>query len=139
MSKNAVCKSVHFRNDWEAFDILISTFYLKYLKKNKRPPTQAQIADVLQVHRNTIAKHFNRRTLKQLTNKYKPLTDSIILKHYRTIQRTGNDKLIKLWYQLVEDFSERKEITGSEGKEIKLIIRPAVSSDYENNLKELVE
>lgn len=101
------------RSDWQGNNILISDCYFKYLKEKKRIPTYAEIATDTRLSKMTVRRHIEALDFEKLAKTYKPLTESVMIKHFTEILTKGNPQLVKLWYEVIEQVKTKQQIEHS--------------------------
>lgn len=106
------------RTDYEANNAIIREAFIAVLKRNKGlRPSIEELAEETGLHASTIKKHLKAldfRDLMQENACFKLLTDDVILAVYRSAMK-GNPSSQKLWFQVVEGWSE-KQVTEYSGR-----------------------
>lgn len=101
------------RTDKEANSGLIRLAYIDTLKEKKgRRPTVAELAEKTGLHPSSIKNHLKTLDFKELSIEnamWKILTDDVILAIYRSATQKLNPAAAKLWFQVVEGWSEKTE------------------------------
>jgi DNA-binding transcriptional regulator YhcF (GntR family) len=106
-------KNVKTRKDWELHEIKIRECYFKYLEEKDKIPTYTEIANDLGISYMTVRRHIEGRSFQDLISEFKPLSHSVVKKHYKEIQKKGNPQLIKTWYDVVENFKTNVDVSGN--------------------------
>ena len=106
-------KNVPTRKDWELHEVMIRECYFKYLEEKDKIPTVSEIADELKISAKTVRRHIQGRSFQDLISEFKPLSHSVVKKHYKEIQKKGNPQLIKTWYDVVENFKTNVDVSGN--------------------------
>jgi hypothetical protein len=92
--------------NWQVNHALISQAFITILRQKKRCPTQGEIEKKTGLHRNTIAKHLDQKTLNDLMDPFKFATNSIMARNVRDALN-GDAQAKKLFFQTVWNTEDR--------------------------------
>lgn len=92
--------------DWCYNHQVIENFVVAHLRKSKTWPTREQIKAGTELSDKTVRDHMGELKIKSLMPQYKTLTPKVMIGLFAAASR-GNPNAIKLWMQIVEDFSEK--------------------------------
>lgn len=84
---------------------VIVQYILQYTKDNNRAPLPVEIHKGTGLHYNTVKKHLAKLDMSDQLKHMRVLTPNMIMATYQAGVR-GNVQAQKLWYQLVEGWSE---------------------------------
>lgn len=98
------------RKDYEFNHELISNSFFKLMIKNKRKPTYRMIEKDTELNYNTIVNHMKTLVFKPMESRFRVLTDKVNMALFARAMK-GNAAAIKLWYQLMEGFAEKRDVT----------------------------
>jgi len=99
------------RRDWEDNHILISEQYIKLARKWTKRPTVSALVKATKLSHATIETHLLEMSKMNLEDRYKHfkfLTGDLLLSMYREGKK-GKASCAKLFLQIIEDFTEKKE------------------------------
>jgi hypothetical protein len=98
------------RQDWERYHALIVDCYLRLFAEKKRPPSQTEIGIACGLSRDTVGNHIRGLKLEDYLPDVKLRTMRVL---HGLTQRAeqGYAAEVKLWMQLVYDWTERQDIT----------------------------
>ena len=103
------------RKDWETNHWLIYDAYLQEFKRTGKPPTQVELAKLTKLNRQTIGNHLRDTKLEHLIPSVKMRTMRVLHGLAKRAEE-GYAAEVKLWMQLVENWSDKLEITGKDGE-----------------------
>lgn len=93
---------------WQTNQILIRDAFLEVLKTEKRAPQITEISKRTKLSYKTVTKHIKELDFKSVTDKAKVLTDDVMMSIFRSASK-GNSGSQKLWMQIAEGWTEKKE------------------------------
>lgn len=104
---------------WEQTNALIRDFILKYLKDNKKMPTQKEIADGIGVGLRTVERHYEDVDFEFIKSPFRALTQEVLAGLFAASRR-GSAPAVKLWFQIIEGWKEKTghEHSGPDGEAI---------------------
>lgn len=106
------------KSDFAANNAIIRESFIAVLKRNKGlRPSVDELSSETGLSGSTIKKHLKELDFKDLMSEnacFKLLTDDVVLAVYRTAIK-GNPSAQKLWFQVVEGWSE-KQVTEHSGR-----------------------
>lgn len=91
----------HHRFDYSVNHQKIEDFLYDYLQKQKRMPTQGEIAEGTGISREAVNRHMKEFKFSNFKPQYKPLTGKVMLGLLSACM-AGSAFAIRLWFQLVE-------------------------------------
>lgn len=95
------------RKDWEVNQLCIEEGFFKLVAKLKRCPTWDELAAYTGLSVSSVRRHLDAIDLTEARRKVKSMTERVLLR--ATDNAMGGDSRdIKLWMQLVHDWSEKK-------------------------------
>lgn len=108
-NKSKIIKENKIRHNFEYHQFVLWTSLPKELRE---PKTQAELSKQFGVGQDTVSEWKKRigfwdEVARQRKNWSKEKTSDIIYSLYKRIMETGNASEVKLWFQLMEDWSER--------------------------------
>jgi hypothetical protein len=118
--------------DWRKNDALIRNVYTEELKKSKRMPTQARVAEICGITEKTVNTHLHSVDFNELIKPFK-LYGSDVLQGLAEKAKEGDPAAIRLFMFLVFDKVERKDIianveaTVKVKKDVKVTISPKIA------------
>lgn len=95
--------------DWRKNDALIRNAYTEELKKSKRMPTQARVAEICGITEKTVNTHLHSVDFNELIKPFK-LYGSDVLLGLAEKAKEGDPAATRLYMFLVFDKVERKEL-----------------------------
>ena len=109
------------RKDFLLLNQQIKDAYVDYIKKYKRIPTQIQVAEICGVSQVTVSKHFTKINLNDLIQPFKIYGDDVPM-GLRAKAVKGDAQAAKLFFMLVYDWNEKKEValSGKDGNALKV-------------------
>ena len=109
------------RKDFLLLNQKIKDTYIEYIKSHKQIPTQTQVAKMCGVTQVTVSKHFTKIDLNELVQPFKIFGDDILM-GLRYKASKGDAQAAKLFFMLVYDWNEKKEVSlsGKDGNALKV-------------------
>jgi len=77
-------------------------------------PTQKQIAEATGLHKTTVFKHCQEISLQRSAGIFRPLSRRVLLGLFGSASK-GDPKAAKLWFQIVDGYVEKREVSGEIG------------------------
>lgn len=103
---------------WQANDALLRDAYINLLVANKKSPTIRMLANETDLNYSTIVKHLKSLDFNiDIKPKHKLMTDAVVSALGMQAMK-GKAPEAKLFLQVIEDYRERSEVTGADGKDI---------------------
>ena len=104
------------RVDKEQNQTIVRDAIIKLLQKGvaagkRKRPTYKEIAEETGLHVNTVYKHCKGAEFKAIDTKYRVLTDDVILNMFIMTKKSAH--AIKLWFQIIENWVEKKNISAN--------------------------
>lgn len=93
------------RADWETNQLLIQEAMVKLLKKKKRKPTTAELAEATGLGVRTIWRHVKSIKFEMQGDTWRTLTPEVMRSMYKQAV-AGRAFQQKMWFQIVEGWSE---------------------------------
>lgn len=94
---------------WQVNQKVIQETYLQLIQELKRCPTTQEVSERAKLSVSTIDKHIAELKFEPVKNPLRTLTPDVIVSIYNSA-RKGNSASQKLWFQLMEGWSESQEI-----------------------------
>lgn len=103
--------SVDVRNVYEDNHAKITAAFKAFALEHKKVPTQAQLAKLTELHPDTIYRHFKNYSFKDRKEKFKALTDDVIIALYTMATVDKIPRAAELYMRYVEGIGDKTTIT----------------------------
>jgi DNA-binding transcriptional regulator YhcF (GntR family) len=97
------------RADWAANQELISNAAMELLEKEKRVPSNAELARITGLDEHTVSKHIDELTLEKIAKPYRVYAGKVMT-GLTAQSAKGDPAAVKLWNQLVMAWKEATSI-----------------------------
>ena len=108
------------RADFKINDELVCAKFSELLLKNQKMPSYKEIGDALGVSEKTVQRHIQSIDFDQRFNKFKAVSDKVVMNLFKQAATGKNHNFIRLWLELIEGLGDKKkiEITNKQAPEI---------------------
>ena len=103
--------SIEVRNTYEDNHQKITDAFKAYALEHKKVPTYEQLAAATGLHRDTIYRHFKEYKFEDRKEKFKALTDDVIVALYTMATVHKNPRAAELYMRYVEGIGDKSTIT----------------------------
>jgi hypothetical protein len=95
---------------WRATDALIQDAIGRLIQKNKKFPTQAEIAAECNIAEDTVQRHYAQSDLKDVLAPFRARTPRIMTAVAEKLEKEPDGALFKTWLKAVEGWDDRMTI-----------------------------
>lgn len=97
------------RNDYAQVDRAIKNAYVTIIQKEKRMPSQGEIAQICKINEKTVRRHLDNITLAEIGQPFKIFGEDVLL-GLRDKAIKGDAQAAKLLFMILFDWSEKQQI-----------------------------